>query len=76
MLLKTTWITSGSFDGYVAAKARVFERTQRACIYNVEDSETQRMVADAEVIEGCRAIGLHPWLTRPVHARGRGPVPG
>ena len=48
----------GSFDGYVAAKARVFERTQRACIYNVEDPETQRMVADAEVIEGCRAIGF------------------
>lgn len=48
----------GSFDEYVAAKARVFERTQRACIYNVEDPATQQMVADAEVVEGCRAIGF------------------
>ncbi len=48
----------GSYDQYVAAKARVFERTQRACIYNVEDPETERMVAEAEVIEGCRAVGF------------------
>ena len=48
----------GSFEEYVAAKARVFERTQRACIYNVEDPATEQMVADALVVEGCRAIGF------------------
>ncbi len=48
----------GSFDAYVAAKARVFARTQKACIYNVADSATERMVAEAEVIEGARAIGF------------------
>ena len=47
----------GSFEAYVAAKARVFERTQKACIYNVEDPATEQMVAEAEVIEGARAIG-------------------
>ena len=48
----------GSFEEYVAAKARVFERTQRACLYNVEDPATEQMVADAEVVEGCRAVGF------------------
>lgn len=48
----------GSFDAYVAAKGRVFERTVRACVYNVEDPATERMVMDADVVEGCRAIGF------------------
>lgn len=48
----------GSFQAYVAAKARVYARTQKACIYNVEDSNTEAMVQEAEVIEGCRAIGF------------------
>jgi len=48
----------GSFDDYRAAKARVFERTQVACVYNSQDRATMRMVEEAEVIEGCRAIGF------------------
>ena len=48
----------GSFDAYVAAKSRVFERVERACVYNVADRATERMVARAEVIEGARAIGF------------------
>ncbi len=48
----------GSFEAYVAAKARVFERTQRAAVYNVADPATQRLVAEAEVEQGCRAIGI------------------
>ena len=48
----------GSFDAYVAAKARIYERTQVAAVYNVEDSQTRTMVEQADVIEGCRAIGF------------------
>ena len=48
----------GSMQAYTAAKARVYERTQVAAIYNVEDPETERMVEAADVVEGCRAIGF------------------
>ena len=48
----------GSFQEYRDAKARVFERTQIACVYNSQDPETIRMVEQADVIEGCRAIGF------------------
>lgn len=48
----------GSFEAYRDAKARVYERTQIAAVYNVDDAATERMVEDAEVIEGCRAIGF------------------
>nr|NLD40810.1 UDP-N-acetylmuramoyl-L-alanine--D-glutamate ligase [Actinomycetales bacterium] len=46
------------WEGYRADKARVYERTERACIYSVADPETRRMVEEAEVVEGCRAIGV------------------
>ena len=48
----------GTFEAYRAAKARIYERTHKAAIYNSFDQETIRMVEDADVIEGCRAIGL------------------
>lgn len=48
----------GSYDEYVAAKGRVYERTQQACVYNVQDTATEQMVMDAEVVEGCRAVGF------------------
>jgi len=38
--------------------ARAYESVQRACIYNVADPATERMVMDAEVVEGARAIGF------------------
>jgi UDP-N-acetylmuramoylalanine--D-glutamate ligase len=48
----------GSMQAYVEAKARIYERTEVAAVYNVADAETLRMVQDAEVVEGCRAIGF------------------
>ena len=48
----------GSMDAYVAAKARIFDRVQEAIVYNVEDPVTLRMAEEADVIEGCRAIGF------------------
>lgn len=48
----------GSFDAYRAAKGRAYDRTQRACIYNLADPETERLVENADVVDGARAIGF------------------
>lgn len=48
----------GSMQDYVAAKAKIFERTQVAAIYNAQDERTLTMVQDADVVEGCRAIAF------------------
>jgi UDP-N-acetylmuramoylalanine--D-glutamate ligase len=48
----------GGLDAYTADKALVYERTQVAAVYNVQDPVTERMVEDADVVEGCRAIGF------------------
>lgn len=48
----------GSMADYVAAKAKVYERTERACVYNLADARTKQMVAEADVQEGARAIGF------------------
>jgi UDP-N-acetylmuramoylalanine--D-glutamate ligase len=43
---------------YAADKGRIFERVRRACIYNVADPETERLVREADVTDGARAIGF------------------
>jgi len=48
----------GSIEAYAADKGKVYANTELACIYNVEDPLTEQLVRDAEVIEGCRAIGF------------------
>lgn len=48
----------GSLDAYAAAKGKIYEHAQLACVYNVEDPATEQLVLDADVIEGCRAIGF------------------
>ncbi|MDR6970902.1 UDP-N-acetylmuramoyl-L-alanine--D-glutamate ligase [Leifsonia shinshuensis] len=48
----------GSLEAYIAAKAKVYDNTQVACVYNKADATTLRMVEEAEVIEGARAIGF------------------
>jgi UDP-N-acetylmuramoylalanine--D-glutamate ligase len=48
----------GSYTSYLADKAKVYSRTQKACIFNAEQIETERMVEDADVVEGCRAVGF------------------
>jgi len=48
----------GSFGAYAAAKARIYERTEIAAVFNADDDQTRRMVEQAEVVEGCRAIGF------------------
>ena len=48
----------GTFEAYVAAKAKIYENTQVACVYNKADKVTERMVENADVMEGARAIGF------------------
>ena len=48
----------GSMEAYVRDKGRAYERTQVACVYNLADPETERLVREADVVEGCRAIGF------------------
>lgn len=48
----------GSFDAYREAKAHVYDNTRVACVYNKADAATRRMVEDADVVEGARAIGF------------------
>ncbi len=48
----------GNFDAYRDSKAKVYENTSLACVYNVNDSATEALVENAEVIEGARAIGF------------------
>ncbi|GAA4399207.1 UDP-N-acetylmuramoyl-L-alanine--D-glutamate ligase [Ornithinibacter aureus] len=48
----------GSLEEYALAKGKVYANTEVACIYNVQDERTRRLVEDADVQEGCRAIGF------------------
>lgn len=48
----------GSAEAYRAAKATVYRNTQVACVYNRADPATERMVEDADVVEGARAVSF------------------
>lgn len=48
----------GSMQRYAEDKGRVYQHAQLACVYNVADPLTEQLVRDAEVVEGCRAIGF------------------
>lgn len=48
----------GSAQAYARAKARVYERTLKACVYNRAEPATITMIEDADVAEGARAIGF------------------
>jgi UDP-N-acetylmuramoylalanine--D-glutamate ligase len=48
----------GSLEAYTRDKGRVYENTEVACVYNVADPVTEQLVRDADVVEGCRAVGF------------------
>ncbi|MCX5390166.1 UDP-N-acetylmuramoyl-L-alanine--D-glutamate ligase [Streptomyces sp. NBC_00094] len=48
----------GSMEAYAADKGRIYEGNQIACVYNVADKATEDLVVEADVEEGCRAIGF------------------
>ena len=48
----------GSFEAYSDSKAKIYTNTRVACVYNAGDEQTMRMVEQADVIDGARAIGF------------------
>ncbi|MFG2980397.1 UDP-N-acetylmuramoyl-L-alanine--D-glutamate ligase [Streptomyces sp. NPDC048258] len=48
----------GSMEAYAADKGRIYEGNTVACVYNVADPATEKLVENADVEEGCRAIGF------------------
>ncbi|WP_241680512.1 UDP-N-acetylmuramoyl-L-alanine--D-glutamate ligase [Pseudactinotalea suaedae] len=48
----------GTAQAYWDDKARVYQRSRVACVYNSADEKTLRMVEAAEVREGARAVGF------------------
>ncbi|MFD6296168.1 UDP-N-acetylmuramoyl-L-alanine--D-glutamate ligase [Streptomyces sp. NPDC060235] len=48
----------GSMEAYASDKGRVYEGNRVACVYNVADKATEDLVREADVEEGCRAIGF------------------
>ncbi|WP_060879290.1 UDP-N-acetylmuramoyl-L-alanine--D-glutamate ligase, partial [Streptomyces scabiei] len=51
----------GSMEAYAADKGRVYEGNRVACVYNVDATDkpsTEDLVREADVEEGCRAVGF------------------
>ncbi len=51
----------GSMEAYAADKGRIYEGNHVACVYNVDAVDkpsTEDLVREADVEEGCRAIGF------------------
>ncbi|MGA8994863.1 MAG: UDP-N-acetylmuramoyl-L-alanine--D-glutamate ligase [Nocardioidaceae bacterium] len=47
-----------SMAEYAADKGRIYERARCACVYNVADPLTERLVREADVVDGARAVGF------------------
>ena len=48
----------GSMEAYAADKGRIYQGNTVACVYNLADPATEELVREADVEEGCRAIGF------------------
>ncbi|MEU4873648.1 UDP-N-acetylmuramoyl-L-alanine--D-glutamate ligase [Streptomyces sp. NPDC021608] len=48
----------GSMEAYARDKGRVYEGNRVACVYNAADKATEDLVREADVEEGCRAVGF------------------
>ncbi len=48
----------GGAEQYRAAKAKIYAGVETACVYNVADEQTRKLVEEADVAEGARAIGF------------------
>lgn len=55
----------GSYAEYLRAKGRIYDNTHIACIYNVADLQTEQLVMEADVVEGCRAVGFTSGIPAP-----------
>ncbi|WP_143320557.1 UDP-N-acetylmuramoyl-L-alanine--D-glutamate ligase, partial [Cellulomonas iranensis] len=48
----------GSLKAYAADKGRIYEHAQVACVYDANQPVTERLVRDADVVDGCVAVGF------------------
>ena len=48
----------GGLDKYAQDKGKIYRNVQVAGIYNVADPLTEQLIAEAEVIDGARAVGF------------------
>ncbi|WP_055585873.1 UDP-N-acetylmuramoyl-L-alanine--D-glutamate ligase [Streptacidiphilus griseoplanus] len=48
----------GSMEAYAADKGRIYQGNTVACVYNDADKATEDLVREADVEEGCRAVGF------------------
>lgn len=48
----------GGMADYAFDKSKIYQRVRHSCVYNVADPATERMVEEADVVEGARAIGF------------------
>ncbi|MGW2249770.1 UDP-N-acetylmuramoyl-L-alanine--D-glutamate ligase [Kitasatospora sp. NPDC001660] len=48
----------GSMEAYAEDKGRIYNGNVVACVYNLADPATEELVREADVEEGCRAIGF------------------
>jgi UDP-N-acetylmuramoylalanine--D-glutamate ligase len=55
----------GSYAEYLRAKGKIYDNTHIACVYNVADLQTEQLVMEADVVEGCRAIGFTSGIPAP-----------
>ncbi|HET7398528.1 MAG TPA: UDP-N-acetylmuramoyl-L-alanine--D-glutamate ligase [Intrasporangium sp.] len=55
----------GSYAEYLRAKGRIYDGTHIAAIYNVADGQTEQLLLDADVVEGCRAVGFTTGIPAP-----------
>ena len=55
----------GSMEAYVAAKARIYRGAVIAAVYNEADPATRRLVEEADVTDGCRAVSFTLDTPRP-----------
>lgn len=47
-----------AMDDCTRDKGRIYTNVQRACVYNAADPATEKLVREADVVEGARAIGF------------------
>ncbi len=48
----------GTTNAYRADKARVYRNVQVACVYPADNAVVEKMVSEADVVDGARAIGI------------------
>ena len=48
----------GSFEAYAAAKGKVYNNTEIACVYNSTDSVTQKLMQESRNTDSAQAVGF------------------